>query len=381
MNFITIVLLIASSFPTNAKILIEREFSLCKANELMLDATNNCVDLSPYDKLECESFTNDLHVLMGFEDQFNYVNSPRGLLIVYSSSNKLYLTNCTNVSGITVPEKVNSCTRDLPVLLREKNQTKIIYLTKQDILRHDSIEMQCNTDYEFFEFNNITIVRQNKFITALKEVKKKVSFYSKQIDFQNFSSIQKFNKGFINFYRTYLAKNENFQMIRDFMEIIIIFCFIFILIVLIIIKSKSPAKDMLIFLKLLFDIITKTGNIDTKKIDEVEAQELEVVSSIIPKNKTLKNQNNEIEKEMETVKIMKKVTSNINVITDAVANNPNITIRNENQIKKSKSFYELTEKCNCKSQCRNNQCSCKKSGKLCKQECHNGTKCLNCESI
>ena len=84
---------------------------------------------------------------------------------------------------------------------------------------------------------------------------------------------------------------------------------------------------------------------------------------------------------METVKIMKKVTSNINVITDAVANNPNITIRNENQIKKSKSFYELTEKCNCKSQCRNNQCSCKKSGKLCKQECHNVTKCLNCESI
>ena len=65
MNFITIVLLIARIFLTNAKILIEREFSLCKANELMLDVTNNCVDLSPYDKLECESFTNDLHVLMG----------------------------------------------------------------------------------------------------------------------------------------------------------------------------------------------------------------------------------------------------------------------------------------------------------------------------
>ena len=381
MKFKIFIALLLSIIECEAKIIIKRQFSLCKANEFNLGVTNNCKDLSLYDKLECESFTNDLHVLIGFEDQFNYVNSPRGNLIIYSSNSQLYLTNFTNVTEIEVPEKVNTCTRDIPVILREENKMKIIYFTKQGILRYETIPIKCNDEYEFFELNNITIIRQNKRITTIQLNKTEVLFYSSQINFEMKSWFQSFYKNLLNFYRKYIAKNENFQLLRDFSEIIISVCLIVILIILIVIKSRAPAKDVFIFLKAVFDIISKTLN-KRETIVEVEAQDFGDIVNLRDDKEILNTQKREIEKEVESVKTMKKVSSNIDIIADIVASNPNVTRRIEkNVIKETKLFNDNNEKCNCKSQCRNNLCSCKKNGKTCKKHCHNGSICLNCETI
>ena len=189
-------------------------------------------------------FKNDLQMYSKFEDQFNFIDSPAFKIVIYNSNSNLYLANCKTIKGIKVPGKVDKCSQDLPVITADEN--KIVYLTKQEILRQYSDFKECTDKYEFFETNNITIVRQSNLITIIQKKSKKLKYYYYD-EKKNLTQIQTFMKNFLDFYRKKLSINENFLIGRDF----IIMIFTIIIVIVILIKSKQPVKDLICFFLLI----------------------------------------------------------------------------------------------------------------------------------
>ena len=155
--------------------IIKKEFSLCEKTDVIIELTSNCEDLPLHRMLKCEIFKNELNFLSKLEDQFNFVQSPNGNMVVYSLSRYLYVASCDVIKEVKIPEKVNRCTRDLPVIITDSTQHElIVYLSKEGILRHNSEEISCIQEYDFFETSNVQIVRQNNLITTVEKIKKKV---------------------------------------------------------------------------------------------------------------------------------------------------------------------------------------------------------------
>jgi hypothetical protein len=77
---VTIFILIEKSKKTK----IDNTFFLCGLRENIVELPQNCQDLSTNDKLSCENFKNDLQICLKFEDQFNFVDSPLGQIVIYN---------------------------------------------------------------------------------------------------------------------------------------------------------------------------------------------------------------------------------------------------------------------------------------------------------
>ena len=60
--------------------------------------------------LKYEIFKNKLHFISKLEDQFNFVQSPNGNMVVYSLSRYLYVASCDVIKEVKIPEKVNHYT-------------------------------------------------------------------------------------------------------------------------------------------------------------------------------------------------------------------------------------------------------------------------------
>jgi hypothetical protein len=148
---VTIFILIEKSTETK----IENTFFLCDQTDNIVELPQNCQNLSTYDKLSCEIFKNDLQICLKFEDQFNFVDSPLGQIVIYNSNSNLYLASCLTIKELFIPERVDKCTEDIPVIIKNESENRIVYLTKQGILRYHSNLREFMDENEYFETNNV----------------------------------------------------------------------------------------------------------------------------------------------------------------------------------------------------------------------------------
>ena len=79
------------------------------------------------------------------------------------------------IQEISIPEKVDKCTEDIPVIIQ--NENKIVYLTKKGILRHHSKFKECIDEYEFMETHGSQIIRKSNLTTTINKNSKKLSFF------------------------------------------------------------------------------------------------------------------------------------------------------------------------------------------------------------
>ena len=127
-----------------------------------------------------------------------------------------------------MPEKVNECSKDMPVVISDL----IVYLTKEGILRRSSDIKSCSSDYEFFRIEYLEIVRQNNLMTTIEKDERKISFFDSRSKIELFK-VKKYVKDFLEFYRKYFGTNENFLIFRDCSFLILLL----ITIIMILIKS------------------------------------------------------------------------------------------------------------------------------------------------
>ena len=149
------------------------------------------------------------------------------------------------IQEISIPEKVDKCTEDIPVIIQ--NENNIIYLTKQGILRHHSKFKECIDEYEFMETHGSQIIRKSNLITTIKKNSKKLSFFDSG-EIKGHVQIYRYIKYFLNFYRKTFGTNEIFSITRDFIVIFAVILFGIIIVYQIFLRSKQPIKDFFILM-------------------------------------------------------------------------------------------------------------------------------------
>jgi hypothetical protein len=317
-----------------------------------------------------------------FEDQFNFVDSPLGQIVIYNSNSNLYLASCLTIKELFIPERVDKCTEDIPVIIKNESENRIVYLTKQGILRYHSNLRECMDENEYFETNNVQIVRRNNFITTIQKISKKIRYFG-SIDKNRLTRMQKYLMFFLDFYRKHFGTNEQFLITRDLTVIFAVIITIIIIITKIIINNKHPISDLLIFLFSIHKYLKKKGKVELDIESDSQAimckKKTELASEVNIKDKGLvcaqeinqKEQRIDIENEINELKCLKKVSSNIDLIVDSIDSN-NITERYNHNSKIIRNF------CNCKGGCKNNRCKCRRDKKTCNFSCHHfGTNCSN----
>ena len=180
MNVLNIIIFINILIIKSQAATIQFSFFLCDQTDEIREFPENCHDFPTYIKISCEIFRNDINffqaffiklfflsqifrnvlkIFSKFEDQFNFVDSPNGKIVIYNSYSNLYLASCIMIQEISIPEKVDKCTEDIPVIIQ--NENKIVYLTKQGMLRHHSKFKECIDEYEFMETHGSQIIRKS----------------------------------------------------------------------------------------------------------------------------------------------------------------------------------------------------------------------------
>ena len=119
-----------------------------------MNPNENCSEFSALERRKCESIIRDLQSLINREDQFHIIISFFGPSVVYSSKSELYTTNCTEIFEIWVPDKVDQCVYDLPIFIQEGGHKKMVFLTKNIILRNTSSIIECSDEQDIFKFAN-----------------------------------------------------------------------------------------------------------------------------------------------------------------------------------------------------------------------------------
>ena len=140
-------------FITQGFILKNLNLKYCNSSEEIINTDIDCSD-SEISIDQCLSFRNSLNILAKFEDEFNFFNNE----IIYSKNNEIHIANCTDIDKIEVPELVSNCTRDLLILIENRKA----FLTKDGIIRFQSVPIECDDKYYFFEIlTDEHIIRQN----------------------------------------------------------------------------------------------------------------------------------------------------------------------------------------------------------------------------
>ena len=363
--FLSLFFIVADAF--NEKNIFKHVFNLCEKTDVSIEFPKNCLDLPTFEMLKCEIFKNDLQVILKFEDQFNFLNAPNETLVVYSLNRILFLASCVKINELRIPEKVNRCTRDIPVIVSSVNKSEeIVYLTREGILRHDSIDKDCSSDYEFFEFSDISIIRQENLIKLIERKMKKLFFFGTNEK----TKLQENNyQSFLKFYRKFFSTNELFLIFRDITFILLLSIFFTIIVLIIFIKSKQPIKDFIIFfLLILQNIRKKKQESSSNKLNTACLSENYASDKIQPFQDTFDNIN-----ETNNETNLKRLKSIIDLSARSVVRSKANNIVNE-----SKSLCGLNaDRCNCKAGCKDKRCPCKQQDLFCNSNCHGGATCLN----
>ena len=65
-------------------------FLLCDRTETIVELPYNCQQFPTFEMIKCEMFRNDLQIFSKCEDQFNFVDSPNGQIVIYSFNRNVY---------------------------------------------------------------------------------------------------------------------------------------------------------------------------------------------------------------------------------------------------------------------------------------------------
>ena len=300
----------------------------------ILDKFNFC---HPKDQIiefdfENDDMINSLNSLKKFDNEYNFIYTLGEPLIVYSMNGIIYTTTCTIIDEIFVPSSFSDCTLDMPVYFFDKHNMKsILYFTKSGVLRNNSEIVECNDEYDIFNFKN------KKFISRLNRTAKvfdRKSNITRVLDLIRKKNENESYEGFVEFYYQKFTKNKYFIASRD------IFNYIFMVFVIMFGKNKYVT-----FTQFVFKLLSKKNEIKKLNLTNNKTTIIKLIEGNPDKNvaklKSLANQ------EME-----------VNFATQF-----NVPM-------------SIQKGCKCTKGCKDKHCPCKRSNKQCFSECH-CTLCTN----
>ncbi len=218
---------------------VSDNFLQCIRKTNVVSLNKKCISQNGSYDVECLNYSKHLKEIN--DDDFGVVNGPSGREVVYSTGKELYSTKCAKVNSIEIITSPDKCSRDLELRFDYKGQSYVGFLTKNGIIRNNSLQTNCPDSYEtFIKIKNFFFIKfRNKII--IKDENDIVKF--------------ELNNANILYYKFF----EFFKMVyNEYLTNVIAFFILMILVLILFKKILSRKREFLELLRLFF----KKGNND-----------------------------------------------------------------------------------------------------------------------
>ena len=131
--------------------IIKKSISLCEPTDQQfnINDVNECNELNGLQKLKCQFYINELESNTK-PDEYYRLSTEFGNVVTYNSQqNKTFITKCKQFSEIIVDDeydvsnKPGMCVRDLPIIIKDGDVRKYVYLTTTGVLRTNTSYREC----------------------------------------------------------------------------------------------------------------------------------------------------------------------------------------------------------------------------------------------
>lgn len=172
---------------------ISENFLRCNKKEKPYDLKRKCISENGLTDKLCLISSNHLKAIK--HDEYAIVDSLYGKEIVYSNGKDIFETYCDKVNSIVVITNPEKCNRDLPIQYMRNDQSNNGFLTKNGIIRNNSLQEKCSNNYEtFIKIKNFFIIKfKDKIIIKDEADIIKFELNKKNILFDYFEQLFKVN--------------------------------------------------------------------------------------------------------------------------------------------------------------------------------------------
>jgi len=145
---------------------ISESFLQCNKKDKVYDLKSKCLSHNDngLNEIPCQNYSNQLNAVKN--DEYAVINNPNGKEIIYSSGKEIFKTHCKKVEAIEVITNPENCYRDLKIQYMNNDQSNIGFLTKNGIIRNNSLQEKCLNNYDtFIKIKNFFIIKfKNKIV-------------------------------------------------------------------------------------------------------------------------------------------------------------------------------------------------------------------------
>ena len=252
----------------------------CLKTEEVIDLDASCSFLDNImAKLTCNDVINDINLLKDIiNDEYKAVYTLEEKKIFYFSNSKVYNTKCFNIFKLEIIKDIENCTLHIRVKFALNSSVIYGYLTKEEIIRSDSVLSPCIEEKILLNFASICniVIRKKQVILIGDKNKENITKLNLH------ENLQTLNKSNLNFlqkinlnYEKVVRYNGLWEFLRDLFTFLMI-CFVIFLIIKLLRRTNKE------FLKPFINNLIKNyfENISYKRNEHLDFELVELKKDV-----------------------------------------------------------------------------------------------------
>lgn len=264
---------------------IDTDIPFCIQTDEIVDFDSCVLEQELMKKLICLSEINSLKVAKDqYNDEFKYVYTVNDKKMFFFLNQNVYNTKCSKIESFEIHDTVDSCTRDILVTFKKDGISNSGYLTKEEIIRKDSVTTECKNEiFLGLDNNRFNVVKKSKTIEVVEKANKQSGNPKFKIETEMSTETKYILQKMYALYQK-LEFNPYFQMFKDLISLIMLIV-IFIVIIVLFVKNKN--KHLLTLIRGALNVYNAKENIkESEGVEKIEKADEKINKKTIEKYKS-----------------------------------------------------------------------------------------------
>jgi hypothetical protein len=199
-------------------------------------------------------------------NEFKYIYTLNDKKLFLILNQNIYNTKYSKVDSFEIHDKIDSCIRDVMVSFKKDGISQNGYLTKEEIIRTDSVPTECKDEVFLpMDNNRFSLIRKDKNIEIVEKANKKPGITKIKIETEMSMESNSLLQKILTFYQ----KIEFSPFIQISKDLILSIVLIAIVIIMVIFCAKNKKKNLLRLIQGVLNVyLLKVKQRDEEAVEE-----------------------------------------------------------------------------------------------------------------
>jgi len=246
---------------------IDTRIPFCIQTDEIVDLDSCVQEQELLKKIVCAAEINELKANRDQNNnEFKYIYTLNDKKLFFFLNQNIYNTNCSKVDSFEIHDKIDSCTRDVLVSFKKDGISQNGYLTKEEIIRTDSVPTECKDEVFLpMDNNRFSLIRKDKNIEIVEQANKKPGITKIKIETEMSMESNSLLQKILTFYQ----KIEFSPFIQISKDLILSIVLIAIVIIMVIFCAKNKKKNLLRLIQGVLNVyLLKVKQRDEEAVEE-----------------------------------------------------------------------------------------------------------------